>query len=202
MKEIKKVCFSEEKCQGKVQMSETSGLRRLPPSGSGSGGGPSSDGGVDTGKGEISSSHGGSWSASCSFGWQASFSFVKKNLSYALTSVRIQSNNIYVSCQGCSSGKDLNGVCFEPNQCGFIVPSHGYSESSSSGVSNTMSFSAILSRQSFGITKNQYNDKGEIVSSELLAEKKDIKVSFSFCFNEVLQKIEFLSCQISASEAY
>lgn len=201
MEKIKNVSFNDGNVLHEEQFNQNV-IKRLPPSGSGSGVESSSSGGVEVGRGEISSSHGGSWSASCSVGWEASCNFVEKQFSKILTSVRIQIGNVYISCRGIPSGQNVNGVCYSPNQCGFIVTSRSYSDSSSSGVPTTMRFSATLSKQSFGITKETYDSKGEKVSSELLSEKKDITLDFEFTFNEATQQIEFVSCKISASESY
>lgn len=201
MEKIKKVSFNDGSVLNGEQLNQTV-IKRLPPSGSGSGVGSSSNSWVDSGSGEISSSHGGSWSANCSVGWEASYNFVEKEFSKILTSVRIQTGNVYISCRGIYSGKNANGVCYVPNQCGFIVTSCSYSDSSSSGVSTTMHFSTTLSKQSFGVVKETYDSKGNIVSSELLSEEKNITLGFEFTFNESTHKIEFVSCKISASESY
>ncbi len=197
MKKIVDVKFVKEN----ENLSGKDGIVRARPSGSGSGEGSGSGdntGSFGSGTGMLSSSVGGSWSASCSFSWNARTGVERYGDSFILASVQIYVQNVAIGCFGNSEGTKYGGYFYEPFLCNLLIPSVSFSDSATSSDGITaIEFSAQLTHQVFKVTKTLYDSEGNSEHSEIKEEYKNVVVKFDFAFDNSSQKIEFVSCDIS-----
>ncbi len=212
MKKIVNVGFAPANEVASLQVNGV--VARLQPSGSGNGSGDGS--GSDNGSGSgsddesffgsgsetIKSKYGGSWRADCEFSWDVYPVYGSYAGTPILKSVHMYVQNVSIGCYGIDAGTKQDGCYYKPFLCNFLISSKSYSTSTTSSEGITeFEFSAGLANQEFNVEETQYDSSGNVVSSIMKTEYKNIVVKFKFIVNldSLSRKIELESCEISAS---